>query len=80
MIRLRKPKATKRSDLRAVSLTADTAKIVARILRRIRRKTEYVLGEDRMDLEEEEELEMQLGSESNIRTKFGQMKNCVLAS
>jgi hypothetical protein len=71
MIALKKPKATKRSDLRTISLTADAAKIAARMLRRIERKIEYVLGEDRMDLEEEEELGMQLGSESNNRTKFG---------
>ena len=44
---LKKPKATKRSDLRTISLTADTAKIVAGILRTIERKIEDLLGEDR---------------------------------
>ena len=39
--------ATKRNDLRTISLTADTAKIVAGILRFIERKIEDVLGEDR---------------------------------
>jgi len=47
MIALKKPKATKRGDLRIISLTADTAKIVAGILRWIERKIEDVLGEDR---------------------------------
>ena len=43
---LKKPKATKRSDHRTIGLTADTTKIVARILRRTGRKTEDLLGED----------------------------------
>jgi len=47
MITLKKPKATKRSGQRTISLTADTAKIEARILRRIERKIEDVFGEDR---------------------------------
>jgi hypothetical protein len=43
----KKPKATKCSDHRTISLIAHTAKIVASILRRrIERKTEDVLGED----------------------------------
>jgi hypothetical protein len=43
----KKPKATKCSDHRKISLIAYAAKIVARILRRrIERKTEDVLGED----------------------------------
>jgi hypothetical protein len=43
----KKPKATKRSDNRTISLIAQTAKIVARILRRqIESKIEDVLGED----------------------------------
>jgi hypothetical protein len=72
-IALKKPKATKGSDHRIISLTTDTAKIVARMLRGIGRKIEevLVLGEDRVDLEEEEELGMRLGSDSNIRTIFG---------
>jgi len=67
MIALKKPQATRRSDHRTISLTADTPKVVARILRRIGWKIEDVLG-DRMDLEEEEELGMQLGPESNLLT------------
>jgi hypothetical protein len=42
----RKPKVTKCSDHRTISLIAHTAKIVTRILGRIERKTEDVLGED----------------------------------
>jgi hypothetical protein len=43
----KKPKATKCSDHRTISLIANAAKIVARILkRRIESKTEDVLGED----------------------------------
>jgi len=47
MIALKTPKATKRSDHRTIGLTADTTKIEATILRRIGRKTEDLLGEDR---------------------------------
>ena len=48
MIALKKKKqATKCSDHRTISLTAHTAKIIAKILRRrIERKIEDVLGED----------------------------------
>jgi hypothetical protein len=43
----KKPKATKSSDHRTISLVAHTAKIVERILRRrVERKTEDALGED----------------------------------
>jgi hypothetical protein len=43
----KKPKATKCSDHRTISIIAHTAKIVARIPgRRIERKTEDALGED----------------------------------
>ena len=42
MIALKKPKYTKRSDHCTNSITADTAKIVARILRRTERKIEGV--------------------------------------
>jgi hypothetical protein len=43
----KKPKATKCSDHRTISIIAHAAKIVARLLRRrIDRKTEDVLGED----------------------------------
>ena len=42
----KKPQATKCSDYRTISLIAHTAKIVARIFRRIERKIEDVLGED----------------------------------
>jgi hypothetical protein len=42
----KKPKATKCSDHRTISLIAHAAKIVARILRRRIEKTEDALGED----------------------------------
>jgi len=42
----KKPQATKCSDHRTISLIAHTAEIVAKILRRIEKKIEYVLGED----------------------------------
>jgi hypothetical protein len=43
----KKPKATKCSDHRTISIITHAAKIVARILRRrIERKTEDALGED----------------------------------
>jgi hypothetical protein len=58
----KKPKATKCSDHRTISITAHAAKIVVRILRRrIERKPEDVLGEDQLDLGVEKELGMQLG-------------------
>ena len=46
MIALKKTQATKCSDHRTISLTAHTAKIIAKILRRIERKIEDVLGVD----------------------------------
>jgi hypothetical protein len=47
MIALKKPKATKCSDHRTISIIAHAAKIVVRILRRrMERKTEDALGED----------------------------------
>jgi hypothetical protein len=58
----KKPQATKCSDHRTIRIIAHTAKIVVKILRRrIEEKIEDVLGEDQLDLEEEEELGMQLG-------------------
>jgi hypothetical protein len=39
---------------------AHTAKIVVRVLTKIERQVEDVLGEDSLDLEEEKELGMQL--------------------
>jgi hypothetical protein len=58
----KKPKATKCSDHRTISIIAHAAKIVARILRRrIERKTEDALGNVSLDLEKETELGMQLG-------------------
>jgi hypothetical protein len=42
----KKPQATKCSDHRTISLIAHTAKIVAKILRRIEKKIEDILGED----------------------------------
>jgi len=56
----KKPQSTKCSDHRTISLMAHYAKIVAKILR-IEKKIEEVLGEDKLDLEEEKELGMQLG-------------------
>jgi hypothetical protein len=45
----RKPRGTKCSDHRTVSVIAHTAKVVARILRRrIERKIEYVYGKDQL--------------------------------
>jgi hypothetical protein len=47
---MKKPRATKRSYNRTVSLIAHTGKIVAKILRRrIERKIEDVLGEDHFE-------------------------------
>jgi hypothetical protein len=46
MIVLKKPQATKCSDHRTISPITHTAKIVAKILRTIERKTEDVLAED----------------------------------
>ena len=47
MIALKKnTQVTKCSDHRTISLIAHTAKIIAKILRRIERKIEAVLGED----------------------------------
>ena len=58
----KKTKATKCGDYRTISVIAHTAKIIAKILRRrIEKKTEDVLGEDQLDLEEEKELGMQSG-------------------
>jgi len=42
----KKTKATKCSDYHTISLTAHTAKIIAKILRRIEKKIGDVLGED----------------------------------
>jgi hypothetical protein len=41
----KKPQATKCSDHRTISLIAHTAKIVAKILRRIEKKIQDVLGD-----------------------------------
>ena len=46
MIGLKKPQATKCNDHRTISLIAHTAKIVTKILRRIEKKIQEVLGED----------------------------------
>jgi hypothetical protein len=57
----KKPKATKCSHHRTITLIAHTTKTVARILRQgFERKIESVLGEDQLDLEEEKEVEVQL--------------------
>jgi hypothetical protein len=42
----KKPKSIKFSDHRTISVVANTAKMIARILRRIERRIEDVLGED----------------------------------
>jgi hypothetical protein len=42
----KKPQATKCSDLRTISLIVHTAKIVAKVLKKIENKIEDVLGED----------------------------------
>ena len=52
----KKTEATKCSDYRTISLIAHTAKILRR---RSEKKIEDMLGEDRLDLEEEKELGMQ---------------------
>jgi hypothetical protein len=58
----KKPKAAKCSDHRTLIRVTHTEKLVARRLRRrIERKIEMYLEKIIMDLEEEEELEMQLG-------------------
>ena len=52
----KKTQATKCSNHRTISLLSQTAKIIAKILRRrIERKIEDVLGEISLDLEEEKE-------------------------
>jgi hypothetical protein len=56
----KKPKATKCSDHRTISLIAHTAKILANILRRrIERKIVYYLEKISLDVEGEKELRMQ---------------------
>jgi hypothetical protein len=58
----KKPKATKCSNDRTISLIAHAAKIVASILTsRIERKTENALGEDQFGFRREKETGMQLG-------------------
>jgi len=57
----KEPAATKFSDHHTIILITNTAKIVARILRRmIEREIENVLGKDQLDLEAEKVLGMQL--------------------
>jgi vacuolar-type H+-ATPase catalytic subunit A/Vma1 len=57
----KKRKDTKHSDHRKISLIARTTKMLARVLRRIERKVEDVLGENQFGLRRGEELGMQLG-------------------
>jgi len=58
----KKPQATKCNDHRTISLITHTAKIVTKILRRwIEKKLRKYLEKISLDLEEEKELEMQLG-------------------
>ena len=57
-----KPQATKCNEHRTISLNAHTAKIVTNMLRkRLKRKLRKYLEKISLDLEEEKELEMQLG-------------------
>ena len=72
----KKTKATKCSDYRTISLTAHTAKIIAKILRRrIEKKIEDVLGEDQFGFRRGK------GTRDAIGNKlWRQMKNCVFAS
>jgi hypothetical protein len=46
MIAVKKPKTTKCTDHRTISVITHTTKIAARILRRTERKIEQVLGDD----------------------------------
>ena len=58
----KKPKATKQSDHRTISLITYTAKIVAKILREgLKGKLRMYSEKISLDLEEEKELGMQLG-------------------
>jgi hypothetical protein len=58
----KKPKATKCSDHRTISIIAHTAKIVARILRRrIERKAENALGEDQFGFRREKRTRYAIG-------------------
>jgi hypothetical protein len=64
----KKPKATKCSDHCTISIMAHAAKIVARILRRIERKTEDALGEDQFGFRRGKGTR---DAENNIRTNLG---------
>jgi ribonuclease HII len=65
----KKPKATKCSDHRTISIIAHAAKIVARILRRrIERKTEDALGEYQFGFGRGKGTR---DAENNIRTNHG---------
>jgi hypothetical protein len=58
----KKPKTTKCSDHRTISITAHAAKIMTRILRRrIERKTEDALGEDQFGFRRGKGTRMELG-------------------
>jgi len=62
MIALEKTQATKCSDHCPISIITHRAKIITKILRRkFERKIKDVLGEDILDLEEENEPGIQLG-------------------
>jgi hypothetical protein len=61
MIALKKPEATKCSDHRTISLITQTAKVVARILRkRFKEKLIMYLEKISLDLEEKKELRTQM--------------------
>jgi hypothetical protein len=67
----KKPKATKCSDHRTISIIAHAAKIVARILRKtIERKTEDALGEDQYGFRRGKGT-CNCDAENNIRTTLG---------
>jgi hypothetical protein len=69
----RKPKATKCSDHRTISIIPHAAKIVARILRRrIERKIEAALGEDQFGFRRGKGTnDANWDAENNIRTNLG---------
>ena len=78
----KKTKAIKCSDYRTISLIAQTAKIIAKILRRrIEKKIEDVLGEDQFGFRREKGTRGAIGMMRIIAERtWRQMKNCVLAS
>ena len=71
IIALKKPKATKCCNHRAISRIAYTAKIVVRMLtRKIESKSHDVLGEDKFGFKEGGKLGWTRDAENNIRTNL----------